>query len=145
MSQIRPRFSPVCCGQRLFYLDYFNSLISDLSCTLILSILSLGKKINQFKISNFVDTDNTFHNTIFKTLNGALSSDQTFLRCNLHTEVWSCVRMGNSSNSTFLHQRDLEIWDSHVHPRFPPLYPLNCQESCNFCSICKIFTPYFSM
>ena len=59
----------------------------------------------------------------------------------LHNEVWSCVWMGSLSKSTFLHQRDLEVWDSHDHPSFPSLYPGKCQESCIFfVPFCKIFT-----
>ena len=51
--------------------------------------------------------------------------------------------MGNSSKSNF-HQPDFELWDSFDFPNFPPLYPINCQKSCIFCSFCKVFTLYSS-
>ena len=54
---------------------------------------------------------------------------RTILPNALHIEVLSFVWVGNSSKSTFLHQRDLEIWDSCDLPNSPPFYPINRQES----------------
>ena len=90
-------------------------------------------KIEYFERPSSVDTDNTFNNTNFTTLNGALSSYQTILPCTQDTEVWSCVSMGNSSLSIYLHYRDHELWAGHDHhPSCPTLYPLNWQEICIF-------------
>ena len=55
-----------------------------------------------------------------------------YMPCAPHSEVWSCVWMGNWSESNFLYQWDLELWDSGDLSNFPPLYPINCQESCIF-------------
>ena len=55
----------------------------------------LNKKLRKSERFNFVDTDNTLHNTNFTALNSALSTYQTILPCTLHSEVWSCVWMGN--------------------------------------------------
>ena len=52
--------------------------------------------------------------------------------------------MSNSSKSNFLHQGDLELWDSGDLPNFTPLYPKKCLEPCIFCSFCKVFTFYTS-
>ena len=49
-----------------------------------------------------VDTDNLIDSTKFTTSKAALSTDQAILTCALHSEVWSCVGMGNSSELTFL-------------------------------------------
>ena len=95
--------------------------------------------MNHFERFKLVETDNTFQNTNFTNFNDALSSQQTFLPCVLHSEVWSCVWMGDSNESRFFHQRDPELWDSHDLPSFIPLYPLNCQENCIFLFICKFF------
>ena len=71
-----------------------------------------------------------------------LSSYQTFLPYALHSEVWSCVWMGNSSKFNFLQQWDLDLCDSRDLPSFPSLYPKTCQEYCISCSFCKEFTLY---
>ena len=49
--------------------------------------------------------------------------------------------MGNSSKSSFLHQRDLELRGSPDFPNFPPLYPINYQESCIFLFILQSIHP----
>ena len=98
--------------------------------------------MNNFRPFIFIGIDNTFHKTNFTTLNGKFSSYQLTLLCALQSEVWSFVWMGNSNKSTFLHQRDLERWDSHDHPIFPP--PNNWQEDCIFLFPLQIFTFYIS-
>ena len=60
---------------------------------------------------------------------------------NLHIKVWSCVWIGNSNKSTFLHQRHLEYWDRHDVASFPALYPINCQKSCIFLFPLQIVHP----
>ena len=53
----------------------------------------------------------------------------------LHSEVCFCFGMANSSKSTFpsaLRSTRSRFWDSHYHPTFPYLYPINYQESCIF-------------
>ena len=52
--------------------------------------------------------------------------------------------MGNWSKFNFLYQRDLELWDSRDIPKLPPLYPINCQESCICRSFCNVFTLWSS-
>ena len=126
-------FSPDCCFRRQYNLDYIYLL--DLSIVLYAQFSqkwNLNKTLNKSARFQFADTDNRFHNTNFKTLNGALSNHQTIWPRALHSEVWPCVWMGNSSRFTFLHQRDLELWDSHDQPIFPSLSLLNWQESFNF-------------
>ena len=103
------------------------------------------KRLAHFERYKFVDIGNTFHNTNFTTLNGALSSYQTILACALYSELWSCVWMSNSSKTTFLHQRDLELWDNHDHPSFPPLYPLNWQISSIFPFFLETNSPFTSL
>ena len=101
--------------------------------------------MNHFEGFNYVDTDNTIHNTNFTTLNDALLSSQTFLPGALHSERWSCVCTGNLWKSTFFHQRDVKLWDTHDLLSFPILYSSNCQKFCFvFCSFCKIFTLYIT-
>ena len=120
-------------------------MISHLFHTPNYTIKNLGKKIVCFKRFNFVDTDKHIaQNKKITTLIAALSSYQTILPCVLHSEEWSCVWMGNSDKSAFLHQRDLEFSDSHGFPTFPPAYPINCQEFCIFWSFSKIFTLYIA-
>ena len=84
----------------------------------------------------------------FTTLYTALPSYQVILPSALHNEVWSCVSMGNSSNSKFCHllwgQKKLKFRGSHYHPNFPPFQLSDCQESCFFCSFSKVFTFYIS-
>ena len=89
----------------------------------------VAKKIESFW-KFYVDGDNNFHFTNFTTLNAALSSYQTFLPCAMHSEMWSCVCMGNSSESKFFQQRDFELWDSYDPPKCPTLWQIKCQESC---------------
>ena len=48
--------------------------------------------------------------------------------------------MGNSSKSTFLHQRELELWDSYDLPNFPPVYQNFVRNFAFFCSFCEVFT-----
>ena len=135
-------FSLDCCRPRQLYLDQYYLL--DESSALYAQFLnheSRRKRLNRFKRFIFVDSDNTFHITDFTTSNVALSSYQTILLYDLHSEVWSCVWMGNSSKSKFPHQRDLELWDSRDLPNFPPLYPTNCQESCIFLFLLQSIEP----
>ena len=92
------------------------------------AVICIVHSISQYWISNktlnnserfiFVDTDNTFHNTNFTNLKNALSSYQTILPRALHSDVWSFVWISKSSKTTFLHQRDLGLWDSQDHPIF---------------------------
>ena len=110
----------------------------------ILNNESQRKRLNCFKTFIFVDGDNTFHITKFTTINAAISSYQTILLYALHSEVWSCVWIGNSSKSSFLHRRDLEFRDSRDLQNFPPLYPEKFQESCVFLFLSKVFTLYSS-
>ena len=67
------------------------------------------KRLNHFEGFQFLDTDKTIHKTNFTNLNGALSSYQTSLPCSLHSEVGSCVWMGNSRKPTVLHQPYFEL------------------------------------
>ena len=60
-------FSLDCCSQRQLRLDNVISMISHLSGTLNSSKKNRQKKVNHFEKFNFVDTDNEFHNTNFKT------------------------------------------------------------------------------
>ena len=96
------------------------------------------KTLNRFKRYIFVDSCKTFHITNVTTLDAAKSSHQTIFSYAVHSGVSSCVWMGNSSKSKFLHQRDLELWDSRCLLIFPPLYPKNCQESCIFLLLLQI-------
>ena len=97
--------------------------------------------MNSFERFKFVDTDNTFHNTIFATLNGALFTYQIFFPCNLHREVSTCVRVGNSSKSRFLHQRDFELRDSHGNPSFFTSLSIKLERIfAFFCFSCKNFS-----
>ena len=131
LSQTGPRFSflTVVIKDNFIYISIIFLISLSES---VIKTESQRKRLNRFKRFNFVDSDNTFHITIFKTFNAALSSCQTNLPCALHSEVWSCVSMGISSKSNILHQRDFELWDSHDLPNFPPLYPINCEEFCFF-------------
>ena len=110
-----------------------------------------------FWILNLVEKDWSFSKEIFlwtvtinftlqnfKTLEAALSSYQTILFYDLHIEMWSCLWMGNSSRSKFIHPRDFELWDSRDFPNFSNLYPIKCQEPCIFQSFCEVFTLYSS-
>ena len=89
----------------------------------------------------FVDTDKTFHNINVKTLNDGLTSYQNVLLWALHSEVWYCVWMGNSSKSTLVHQRDLELLASHDLPSFQHPYLLICQVSSIFLFFLQITYP----
>ena len=60
------------------------------------------KRLNAFERIVFVDTDNKFHNANFTTSSAAIFSYQTIFLFTLHSEVWSCVWIGNSCKSTFL-------------------------------------------
>ena len=84
--------------------------------------------MNYFESFKFVDTDNKFHNTNFLLSNGESSSYQIILLCALHSEVWSCVRMGKPRKSTFLDQRDLGVCDSIDPSSFPHFDSFNCQD-----------------
>ena len=122
-------------------------LRSHLAYTLNYSMMDLGKRINLSKWPNYVDTDNTFHNTNFTTLNAAFSSYQAILPCATHSEVCSCVWMGNSSKSTFLRLlliSKISNFGAAMIIQVFQLSLLNCQESCFSCSFCKIFTLYIS-
>ena len=88
---------------------------------------------------------NILNITNFKTLNAALFSYQTILPCSLHSEVWPCVWMGNSSCSKFFHQWDLELWENRDLPIFPTLFPKIVLKLAYFCPFCKVFTLHGSM
>ena len=103
--------------------------------------ISKKKGLNRVKRFIFLNIINTFHITNLTTLSATLSSNQTFLPYVQHNEVWSCVWMGNSSKSNFLHQRDLELWDSRDLPNFPPPYPTKCQESSIFSFLLQCIYP----
>ena len=110
-------------------------MISHLSSVLYAQFLkneSRRKRLNLFRRINFVKSGNTIHFPNFTTLKAALSSYQTILTCALQNVVLSCAWVGNSSKSTFLLQRDLELWYSHDLPNFPPLSPRNCHNFCTF-------------
>ena len=116
------------------------------------SLICLVRSVSQSWISkkerfNFVDTDITFHNTNFTTLNVALSSYETVLPCAWQKKVWPCVWKGNSLKSTFLHHRDFELWVSRDHPCSPPFqnftHKIDRNIAC-FCSFCKFFTSYIA-
>ena len=110
-------FSLDCCRERQFYRDWYH--LPDQSPALYAQFFnkeSRRKRLNRFKGLIFVDSDNTFHNTNFTTINAAWSSYQTILLYALHSEVWSFVWKGKSSKSQYLHQRDLER--SHSLLRF---------------------------
>ena len=110
-------------------------------------MMDLGKRINLFKRPNYVDTDNTFHNTNFTTLNAALSSYQALLPCATHSEVWSCVWMGNSGKSTFLRLlliSEISNFGAAMIIQVFQLYLLNCQESCFFVPSGK-YSPFTSL
>ena len=89
--------------KNLFAMIKIIFLISHLDYTLVYSVLKIRKKLNQFEWIFCVDTDNTFHNTKLTNSKAALYTDQEILPWALHSEVWSYSRMGNSSESTFLH------------------------------------------
>ena len=127
-KKLLPRFSYLLDQSSALYAQFFNNE-------------SQRKKLNRFKIFFSVVSYNTFHFTNITTLNVALSSYQTFLPYALHNEMWSCVCMVNSSKSNFLHQRHLELWESRDFPNFPPLYPINCQESCIFLFLLQNIQP----
>ena len=110
----------------------FLFLISHLVYTLNYSKLNFGERLNHFEECKFVDTEITVHDTNFTILIDALSNYQTVLPCCLHSEVWSCVWLGNWNKSLFLQEQDVELWDSHDLPIFLPLYPLICQQPCFF-------------
>ena len=54
-----------------------------------------------------------------------MPSFQALLPCALRSEVESCLWLGYPRRSKFLYLllHDLEFWDSHDHPSFPPLTP----------------------
>ena len=132
-----------CCRHRQSYLDY-NYFLHQSSAfyAQFLNSGSRRKRLNRFERFISVDGDNTFHITNFTTLDAALSSYQTILPYGLHSEVRFCVWTGNSNQSQFLHQRDLELWDSRDLPNFPPLYSINCQDSCFFLFLLQSFHPF---
>ena len=109
-------FSLEFCRQRQFNLDFFYLL--DQSSVLYAQFLKIesSKKLKLFERIKFVDTDNTFHNTNFTSLNGALSIIKIALHCTMHSEMCPFVWMCNSRKSTFLHQLNIELWNSHDHP-----------------------------
>ena len=108
-------------------------LISQMPCRTNFWILNLVEKDWSFSKEIFLWTV-TINFTLqnFKTLEAALSSYQTILFYDLHIEMWSCLWMGNSSRSKFIHPRDFELWDSRDFPNFSNLYPIKCQEPCIF-------------
>ena len=65
------------------------------------------------------------------------SSQKKFPRT-LRIEVWSSVWLVNLSKSTFLHQRDLELCDSHVHPNFH-LFIIKVRKTLLFPILRKIY------
>ena len=131
---IRPTFlSRVCCLQALFHLDYCYLLDqSSAVFAQFLNIESRRKRLNHFQRFSFVNNDQTFPVTNFAAFNVALSGYEIILLYSLKSEIWCFVSIGNSSNSKFLDQRDLEIRESQNLPNFPHLCPINCQESCIF-------------
>ena len=98
--------------------------------------------MNRFRRFNLKGSDKPPHITSSTALKAALSSYQEILPRAVQTVVLFCVWKGNSSKSTFLHQRDLELLDSHNFPTFPHLYPKNFKETGIFLLLCKIFTLY---
>ena len=100
--------------------------------------------MNRFKRFIFVESDKTFHITNFTTLNATKSSFQTVPIYALHSEVWSCVWIGNSSKSKFLHKRYLEFLDSRDLPNFRLFFQKNAKNLTILQSFCKIFNLYSS-
>ena len=113
-----------------FYVEYFCLLDQQLVVSAQFLSNENRKKWMKWKISLHWDCQNISQYRKFTTLKAAVVHYQALLRWALRSEVWSCVWIGNTSKSTFLHQQDLESWGSHDHPIFPPLYPRTCKESC---------------
>ena len=93
LSQTRPLFSflIVVVKDNFTEINIFF-LISHLACTLIYSSMNFQKVYTKVKRFNYLDTDNTFHNTKNTTSRGASKPNyQTFQHCPLHIEVWTSI------------------------------------------------------
>ena len=134
-------YSLDCSPRRQFYLKYYILLYQSFVWYAQPLNNESGKKdwINLRVI--FVDMDKIFRIANSTTLYGELSSYQAIFTCAPHSEMWSCVWMGNSRKSTILLQRGHDIWDGHDYSSFQPPYPKNWQESHIILFLCKIFTP----
>ena len=105
--------------------------------------MNLEKKLNNSENFEILDTDSTFLATNFTILNGAFSSYQTSLPCALRLEIWSCVWMGNSSKTKFLHQQDLGLWDEWSSKFFNSL-STKLARILNFSDLFAEFSPLAS-
>ena len=123
-----------CCRQRPFYLVLSHLL--DQSSTWYVPFLSnesRTKRLNLFKRFTFVDSDKISLITNYTEqmphypVNKHFRQTLCTVKCGLVSE-W----VTRSSKSKLLHQRVLKRWDSRDVPSFPPLWSINCQESCNF-------------
>ena len=141
-----PKTSPFdCCHQiqlRLEWYDFFDQPTNFYS-----QLLSSGpwEKLNHFKRFNYVDSDNTLHNTKITTLNAALPDCQKILPCGLQGEVPTFVWRGNSFEKIlFFHllwsQQGLEFWGSQDHPIFYQFIWKTDSNLAIFSTFCKVFT-----
>ena len=75
-----------------------------------------------------------------------LSTKQTVLPCALHNEVWSCVRIGNKSRSTFFFRfriNEISIFEAVMIIQFFLLFINEISKKLSFsCLYCKVFTIY---